>query len=207
LVSLFGGVPQAGTRLVVTTALLKSWSVQVNQLLELVEPTADLADSYRGLVEEFLSRDEPLQPFPLSFPYDDFQGMLDRLAAYSAGDDLPPHFVPHSTFWLVRDGVEVVGVSNLRHSLTEKLRREGGHIGYGVRPSARRLGYATEMLRQTLTVAVGLGLTRVLLTCSSDNEGSVRTIENNGGQLESEEFIPERGEMIRRYWITLESPG
>ena len=46
-----------------------------------------------------------------------------------------------------------------------------------------------------------LGLTRVLLTCDDDNVGSIRTIEKNGGVLESIVAGPHGGKPKRRYWI------
>ena len=169
--------------------------------LMLEEPNAGLRDSYRGLVREFVEGGEPLVPFPLSFPHDDFGKFLGRLSACARGEGLPPGFVAHSTYWLVLGGTDVVGVSNLRHQLTESLRREGGHIGYGVRPSARRNGYATELLRQTLLRAAALGLSEVLITCDKTNEPSVRTILRNGGVLESEEYLPECKDVVQRYRI------
>jgi predicted acetyltransferase len=62
----------------------------------------------------------------------------------------------------------------------------GGHIGYDVRPSARRRGYATAMLRDALIVARRLGIESALVTCSVDNVGSRTVIERNGGVLEDE---------------------
>ena len=81
---------------------------------------------------------EALVPFPLAFENEDFSAFLGKLSACARGEGIPEGFVPHSTYWLVRDGSEVIGVSNLRHRLTKALRFEGGHIGYGVRPTARR---------------------------------------------------------------------
>ena len=169
--------------------------------LALEEPSAGLRDSYRGLVREFVEASEPLVPFPLSVPHDDFTEFLERLSACARGEGISRGFVQHSTYWLVLGGAEVVGVSNLRHQLTKSLRREGGHIGYGVRPSARGNGYATELLRQTLLRAAALGLSEVLITCDKTNEPSVRTILRNGGVLESEEYLPEREAVEQRYWI------
>jgi predicted acetyltransferase len=171
-------------------------------LLHFEKPHAGLRDSYRDLVREFRDAGEPLVPFPLAFPNDDFPSFLGRLAACARGEGLPPGFVPHSTYWLVSDGV-VVGVSNLRHSLTDALRREGGNIGYGVRPSARRRGFAQELLRLTLERAGDLGLSEAWLTCSRSNEASVRTILRNGGLLVSEELLPDRGEVVQRFRISL----
>lgn len=173
--------------------------------LRLEKPHAAFADSYRGLVKEFVDAGEELVPFPLSFPNDDFAAFVARLEACSRGEDIPPGFVAHSTFWLV-DNETVVAVSNLRHSLTDALRREGGNIGYGVRLSARRKGFATEILRRTLERARDLGLSEALVTCSNTNEASSRTIVKNGGVLDSEEFLPERDEVVQRYRVALTTP-
>jgi predicted acetyltransferase len=174
----------------------------MNEVLEFEEPHAGLRDSYRDLVREFRDAGEPLIPFPLTFPNDDFPAFLARLAACARGDGLPPGFVAHSTYWLVSDGA-VVGVANLRHALTDALRREGGNIGYGVRPSARGRGFARELLRRTLVRARALGLSEVWLTCAKNNVVSARTILGGGGILLSEEFVPERGGVIQRYRIDL----
>ena len=171
--------------------------------LTVQEPRAHLADSYRALVREFVERDEPLIPFTLEFPHEDFEAFLGQLAAFSRGEGLPPGFVPHTTLWLVRDDAEVLAVSNLRHRLTPRLRVEGGNIGYGVRPSARRQGHATRLLRGTLDRARAVGLDRALLTCAKGNAASVATIRRCGGVYDSEEFIPARNEVVQRYWIDL----
>ena len=168
-----------------------------------VAPRAELAGSYRSLVREFTDAGEPLVPFTLEFPHEDFEALLGQLAAFSRGDGLPPGFVPHTTLWLVGDGQEVLGVSNLRHVLTPRLLVEGGNIGYGVRPSARRQGHATRLLQGTLEHARGIGLDSALLTCAKGNAASVATIRRCGGVFDSEEFIPARNEVVQRYWIDL----
>jgi predicted acetyltransferase len=173
--------------------------------LRLEPPTTAREDSYRALLRDFLVHGEPLIPFTLEFSCEDFPAFVARLHACARGEGLPPGFVPHSTWWLVRAGDEVVGVSNLRHALTPRLRVEGGNIGYGVRPNARRRGYATALLRGTLERARELGLNEALLTCAKDNAASVATIRKCGGRFDSEEFIPERKEVVQRYWIDLGS--
>jgi predicted acetyltransferase len=140
--------------------------------LDFEEPHAGLQDSYRDLVREFREAAEPLIPFPLGFPNDDFPSFVRRLGACARGEGLPSGFVsrwnvPHSTYWLVSDGV-VVAVANLRHSLTDALRRDGGHIGYGVRPSARRRGFAGELLRCTLERGARSGAIRSIAHVQQD---------------------------------------
>ncbi len=169
--------------------------------VELVKPDFVLRESYRGLVDEFVTAGESLVPFVLAFDNADFPGFLDRLADCARGSDIPAGFVAHSTWWLVRDRSEVVGVSNIRHALTAGLRREGGNIGYGIRPSARRQGLGVTILRQSLARAAELGMQRVLVTCAKANAGSARSIVRNGGVLESEEYLQARGEIVQRYWI------
>jgi predicted acetyltransferase len=174
--------------------------------LQFEEPHAGLRDSYRELVNEFRRAGEKLVPFPLAFPNDDFGAYLERLEACKRGEGDAASFVPHTTYWLVERGV-VVGVANMRHRLTDALRREGGHIGYGVRPTARGRGFAHDLLRGALARARLRGLSEVLLTCGKDNVASVKTIVGGGGELVSEEYFAERGEVVQRYVIVLDCDG
>ncbi len=170
--------------------------------LVLIHPSAHLRDSYRALVAEFVAYGDTLVPFTLSFDNPDFDAFLSKLADCAKGVGVPDGFVAHTTLWLVRDWTEVVGVSNIRHTLTPALLREGGSIGYGIRPTARRQGLGSAILRLSLLRAAALGLERVLVTCGKQNVASAAAILRNGGVLESEEYIADRGEVVQRYWIT-----
>ncbi|MDF5757058.1 GNAT family N-acetyltransferase [Spongiactinospora sp. TRM90649] len=90
--------------------------------------------------------------------------------------------VPFTTWWWI-EGEDFLGRIALRHRLDDRLREYGGHIGYDVRPSARRRGHATAMLRAVLEHAGAMGMGPVLLMCQSDNAASRRVIEANGGRL------------------------
>ncbi len=122
-----------------------------------------------------------------------------RMTELTAPGDLDGTRVPSSYFWITEgDGGpddEVVGFLNLRHVLNDFLLEEGGHIGYSVRPSARRRGHASAALGLGVAAAAALGIDRVLVTCDEDNDPSRRTIEANGGVLED----VRNGK--RRYWI------
>ena len=95
-----------------------------------------------------------------------------------------------------------VGAVNIRHYLNDSLLKMGGHIGDGVRPSERRKGYATEMIRLALEECKKLGIDRVLMVCYKDNIASRKSIINNGGILENE-IQAEDGKIDQRYWISL----
>ena len=94
--------------------------------------------------------------------------------------------VPCTFFWVVDDADPdtYLGTVSIRHRLTPFLLAIGGHVGYSVRPSARRRGVATRALRLLLPHAAALGIDPVLVTCDVDNVGSAKVIEANGGVLE-----------------------
>jgi predicted acetyltransferase len=91
---------------------------------------------------------------------------------------------------------------DIRHSLNEFLSKYGGHIGYGVRPSERNKGYATQMLRMALQYLKQIGLTKVMLACYQENVASRRTIEKCNGVLERE-FLHSDGKTVQVFWITI----
>jgi predicted acetyltransferase len=112
------------------------------------------------------------------------------------GDDV----VPAVTYFGMVDG-KIVGAINIRYRINERLALYGGHIGYGIRPSERRKGYASEMLRLALIKCRELGIERALVTCNKENIGSARTILKNGGVFEDE--IENDGFVTQRYWIAI----
>lgn len=91
----------------------------------------------------------------------------------------------------------MLGGIALRHVHDDDI----GHIGYGVRPSARRRGLAGWALAEMLTEArAALDTDRVLIICLAGNAASARTIERNGGVLEGVRDTAHGP--VRRYWIT-----
>ena len=97
----------------------------------------------------------------------------------------------------------LLGRIALRHFLNDNLKEFGGNIGYEVRPSARRKGIATEMLRLLLLTPKAKEIGRVLLTCAPDNIGSNRTIVSNGGILEKTVFVQKWNRDTNYYWIVI----
>ena len=85
---------------------------------------------------------------------------------------------------IAEDDDNLAGRAFIRHELNDFLFNVGGHIGYGVKPSYRRRGFATAILRQSLTHIHRLGVTEALGTCDEDNLGSIKVIESQGGILE-----------------------
>ena len=106
---------------------------------------------------------------------------------------------PARLWWIVEQDTVLGGVA-LRPFTNDDLLRTG-HIGYGIRPSARGRGLATWALAQVLPHAREAGLERALLVCMDDNTASIKTIERSGGVLDS--TVDDGHGLVRRYWISL----
>ena len=134
--------------------------------------------------------------------FEDLSAFLTRVENFALGRNLPPDRVPSSEYWLFR-GSRILGNSRLRTKLIPKIELDGGHISYDIRPSERRRGNGTELLRLTLIEARRAGLDAVLLTTDNSNTGSIRVMERNGGKLLDETVSPFSGETLLRFSIQL----
>ena len=169
-------------------------------ILQLRPLKAEDEYSFMEAVHEF-QRDDP---WDFGLGYDDSMSFFENVRNYerwSRGENLPPGFVPAAFYVGVVDDV-IVGRLSLRYELNEYLAQAGGHIGYGVRPSQRKRGYATEMLRQAIPMAAQAGITSALITCDVGNIGSMKVIERCGGEFESVTDDPTFDVQKRRYWIS-----
>jgi|GEM_PF-1112172 len=127
---------------------------------------------------------------------------IDLQHQFESPETVPPGYVPSDLYMLMHedDPDTIIGMINLRHSLgNDYLAKHGGHIGYGVRPSFRRKGYARKMLICCLEKAASLGLDKVLICCDPENLGSRNTIISCGGIYESTAVTGD--EQDDRFWI------
>ena len=166
-------------------------------MIQLVQPSVEYKNSFIQAVKEF-QQEERNMDFDVQDLEINFDKLLSDLENQKNGIGLKEGYVPASTLWLV-DGDEFIGKVSIRHRLTEKLFQKGGHIGYEIRPSKRKIGYGTKILELALPLAKDLGINKILVTCDDDNIGSWKIIEKNGGILENR--IEYDGKIKRRYWI------
>jgi predicted acetyltransferase len=174
---------------------------------ELVSPTTAVHASFLEAMAEFvdegragpddqsmLGRESRTYASTWGTPSGFERYVTDLRAAALEETPRPDGLVPSTTLWWV-EGDAYLGRVAIRHRLTPILLETGGHIGYDVRPTARRRGHATAMLRAALPVARGLGIDPALVTCNTDNEGSRKVILAAGGVLEDER----EGKL--RFWV------
>ncbi|GAB6435239.1 GNAT family N-acetyltransferase [Bacillus luti] len=170
--------------------------------VSLLTPTTNLQEEYLDFYNEWKDSGETMIPWVISKDPSNFPAMIQELLDAHNGINIPETWVPDSTYWLVTDENKIVGAVNIRHSLTEHLFNAGGHIGYGIRPSERRKGYATKLLALSLEKTKELNITKALVVCDGVNTASEKTILHNGG-LRDKDFTEENGNVVRRFWIEL----
>ena len=169
-------------------------------MLKLVKLDKQYKKQLFDMMDEWTSSGEKIVPHAIiKEDYRDFDNYLQKIEMSKAQEGR----VPDTTYFALDTERNIfVGAVNIRHYLNESLLLNGGHIGDGVRPSERRKGYATEMIRLALEECKKIGIDRVLMVCSKDNIGSAKSIKNNGGILENE-IRWDNGKIDQRYWISL----
>ena len=173
-------------------------SILFSMKISLVVPNIDLKDEVWAFRTEMLSESDQIFG----------AGSLELCATYEDwlqkcnSDRTKPTKgrVRASQYIGVDESGKVVGAIQLRHKLNEYLENFGGHIGYSVRPSERRKGYATKMLRQCLELAYKDGIPKVLVTCDITNPASEGVIRKLGGVYEDTRTDPS-GASKKRFWI------
>ena len=70
-------------------------------------------------------------------------------------------------------------------------------------PQRTEEGLCNADVESVLPECKALGIKRVLISCVQGNEGSKRTILNNGGVYESTVYEPKEDVYLERYWIDL----
>ena len=178
----------------------------VRSVPELISPTVGLRESWLASRDEW-GRDAHQDGAGLRADDDDvdsvagFARWVGRLLREADTSRPAGAGRVHASYWWIAEDGTYLGAIALRHQLNDFLLRAGGHIGYGIRPSARGRGLATWALRSVLVRAPALVLRKVLVTCDDSNLASARVIEKAGGVLEDVRDT-ELG-LTRRYWITL----
>lgn len=181
-----------------------------NKELILLRPSKDLENKIMEYRQEFIQYNKNKNNINGSCSlhrFDSFDEWLDRVNICATDESLSPYKTIASTFVAVRKSDnKIIGTIQLRHTLTKELRDDGGNIGYAIRPSERRKGYATQMLSLVLEFCKELGLDKVLLDCDETNIASEKTMIKCGAIFDRNQDISllDGGvETVHQYWIYL----
>ena len=126
--------------------------------------------------------------------YDEYKEWLTHSENMANGIGLEDWMAPQNTYWLYVNG-KPVGMGKLRHRLTEKLKEDGGHMGYAIAPSYRNCGYGKILVKYLVNEAKKMGIDRLLITIQNHNTASLQVALSNGG-------VVEKANDIRTYiWV------
>lgn len=171
----------------------------------LVKPDVSYAEEVRSYREEMLLAGSSMDGTGSLRRIEEPLEWIEQSRRMEHKENVPENKVPATQFVLT-DPVtgRIYGMLQVRHELNEYLQKFAGHIGYSVRPTERRKGYATKMLKQALKYCKEeLGLSRVLVSCLVENEASRRTILACGGVFEDKVYEHIEDVWLEKYWITL----
>ena len=175
-------------------------------MIKLVKPHRKYYKLYKDMMDEWNMEGSRIAPWPLHLKYHTlqyFDEMINRVQEVEAGKNLEG-YAASTTYWLYDDKKNIlIGASNLRHYLTKAGLETWGHIGYGIRPSERKKGFATQLLKLTLEEARIKNIDKVLLGAYVGNIASWKVMEKCGAELENIVIEDETGLPIKRYWIVL----
>ncbi len=153
-------------------------------MITLIRPSDELKNKALDFKQEFFDNNEQtINGSELLDQMDDYDECLRSVTANTDPETVNPDWVVTDTFFALDENEEIVGIIDLRHTLNDFL-KDFGNSGYSVRPSERKKGYATEMLRQVIGIAKESGLGEMHLSVERSNEASVKTIRKNGGVYE-----------------------
>lgn len=151
-------------------------------MIILTRPTLELKEQALAYRQEHFDKGERIiNGSELFDQIESYEEWLLSVTNNGSPETVNPAWVVTDTFFAIQEETgNIVGIIDFRHTLNDFL-ADFGHCGYSVRPSERNKGFATEMLKQIISLARKTGLSKLQLSVERSNTPSIKTIEKNGG--------------------------
>lgn len=172
--------------------------------LKFVKPDLPYYEQYNEMMREWKESDTQIAPWFLGEPFDNIDDFAEFIQMLDECENanLDKKYCSTTSYFVLDENDRLIGATSLRHYLTVAGFNSWGHIGYGVRPSERLKGYATQMLNMMLVEAKYKKIHKVLIGVHKSNIGSCKVVEKCQGILENiVDDIENPKEQICRYWI------
>lgn len=175
-----------------------------NQILTLRKVQPSDLEAVRAYRAEFIASGDTMDGCSNLRRFEHMEDWYDWISKAECRETCPQNWVPDSQFISIRNSdSRIVGMLDIRHELNEACLNLFGNIGYSIRASERRRGYASIQLDLAKEICRSIGMESILISCHKQNTASARVILRNGGVLENEVTDHRNGEVLQRYWITL----
>ena len=129
--------------------------------------------------EDFMKLNPEWTPFVTEDNFEEFLKEVEEKKQGIGNDGIKEIF-----YWFMEEN-KIIGSGSIRlnpevDEYTEKI---CGHLFYQIIPSKRGNGYGTILCHLLLEKMKELGFKEALITCFDTNIGSIKIIENNGGEF------------------------
>jgi len=115
------------------------------QKIKLIKPTIKDKNLVLDYKKEFIVSSDSMDGTAGLMDEELFEKWFEELIENSSEATVQEGFVPSNTYLaMTLEDNKLVGIISIRHRLNDFLSRHGGNIGYSVRKSERKKGYAQK---------------------------------------------------------------
>lgn len=159
---------------------------------------------YQDLYNEFILFNSDLIPDVLELScesIEDYENILSELNHRLNGNHEDSDWYKDGHYYLVYDNNKLIGLGCIRNNLTQKGFDIWGNIAYGVRPSERKKGYATKILKELIKISKELGIECIIVCHYEENEITPKILKKVKAKYLNEIVSPYSNKLVKRYQV------
>lgn len=171
-------------------------------MLNLVKFQSKNCNDYIDLLKEFKDANSDLIPDILELKCDnksDYSNILNEIKNRENGIHNDLEWYKNGYYFLAYDNINLIGIGCIRKNLTKLGYDIWGNIAYGVRPTKRNKGFATEIATQLVQKCKEFNINEIVLCHYIDNLISPKIFNKIGAKYTNTIISPYSGKSIKRY--------